>query len=360
MLYPIRQLSLWRMRMMSPDLSRIGQQTWRWKLALGYDALMMLLIFCNVLTLGTQLIIESVFGAWIAGLLGLSSERQVFFTDIAPVIRLIDIYFISYLIVELIVRWICAIALRQHERWWFFPFVHWYEVLAIIPFLRFLRLLRAFSIGYRLHQLGYSVVPIKLIKHGQFYYDVVMEEITDRIILTAIKQVEKELEDSTVLHGILNGIVEHHRQQFAVALADSLQRTVPTLLDKHHALLADYIGQAVGQSLLKNPEIHTLLKAIPFVGGKIEQRTQIISQQLGQQLTQELLNPLKQSPKTHEVANPIFQQIAHDLSQIDIDTPYIETLTDSLMRETLEAMRQQVKIQQWKIAMQKTKTVTPE
>jgi hypothetical protein len=38
----------------------------------------------------------------------------------------------------------------------FFPFIHWYEILAIIPHLRFLRLFRAGIIAYRLHELGYK------------------------------------------------------------------------------------------------------------------------------------------------------------------------------------------------------------
>lgn len=42
-----------------------------------------------------------------------------------------------FLIIELLVRWAIAIINKHHKRWFFFPFIHWYEILAIIPQLRF-------------------------------------------------------------------------------------------------------------------------------------------------------------------------------------------------------------------------------
>ncbi|HID81177.1 MAG TPA: hypothetical protein EYP51_02180 [Thiotrichales bacterium] len=32
-----------------------------------------------------------------------------------------------------------AIVQKHHARWWFFPFIHWYGIIAIIPHFRFLR-----------------------------------------------------------------------------------------------------------------------------------------------------------------------------------------------------------------------------
>lgn len=41
------------------------------------------------------------------------------------------------LITEFFVRWGISIVYKHHKRWFFFPFIHWYEILAIIPQLRF-------------------------------------------------------------------------------------------------------------------------------------------------------------------------------------------------------------------------------
>ena len=50
--------------------------------------------------------------------------------------------FTIFLVAELVVRWLIAIVQKRYYRWFFFPFVHWYEVLGCAPQLRALRLLR--------------------------------------------------------------------------------------------------------------------------------------------------------------------------------------------------------------------------
>lgn len=337
----------------TPSHATIAQQSLSWKLALWYDMLMMLLIVCNLVTLGIQAVIHSNFGANVADILSLSSQRSEFIYSVSPIIQQIDFYFIDFLIAELLVRWLIAIATRHYARWWFFPFVHWYEVLAIIPMLRFLRLLRAVVIGYRLYQLGYQIIPQKWLKSGLFYYDVVMEEITDRVILTTLKQIEKELDASQTMHGILHHIVEHHRQLFALALADSLQTTLPPLVQRHQTAVSQFIGQSVAQSIAQTPELHQLLRLIPLVGGRIEQHIQGIAQDLSERLTLQLLSPLQQATTQQDSANPLITQLSQDISSIALDSPHLEQLVESLIRESLEGIRQQVKIQQWKVALEK-------
>ena len=337
----------------TPSHPTIAQQSWQWKLALFYDVLMMFLIVCNLLTLGIQAAIHSDFGATAAQFFHLITERSRFIHSVSPIIRQIDFYFINYLIAELVVRWLMAIVTRRYARWWFFPFVHWYEVLAIIPMLRFLRLLRAAVIGYRLYQLGYQIIPRKWLKSGLFYYDVVMEEITDRVILTTLKQIEKELDASQTMHGILHHIVDHHRQMLANAVADSLQTTLPPLVQRHQTAISHYIGQAVADSIAQTPDLHQLLRLIPLVGGRIEQHIQGIAQDLGERLTLQLLAPLKQNTSDNQIANPLITQLSQEISGASLDSPYLEQLVESLIRESLQGIRQQVKIQQWKVALDK-------
>lgn len=338
--------------LVTPAHPTITQQPWHWKMGLAYDVLMMILIVCNLLALGMQAIILSDFGNWIAQWMGWQGMRAQFIQQVNPVILRIDHWFVSYLVAELVVRWIIAAVSRQYTRWWFFPFVHWYEVLAIIPVLRVLRLLRAVVIGYQLYQLGYRLIPASWLRLGRFYYDVVMEEITDRVVLTGIRQVEKELEASQTMHGLLHGIIEHHRVLFAQALADQLQQTLPRLIQQHQPAIAAHVGQAVAGSLARTPELHQLLRLIPLVGGRLEHHLQDIAQHLGQHVTQALLAPLQQPADAQQLANPVIRQLAEDVSHISLDSPYVERLVDSVLRESLQALRQQVAIQQWKVALE--------
>ncbi|MEZ5021997.1 MAG: hypothetical protein R2728_01825 [Chitinophagales bacterium] len=67
-----------------------------------------------------------------------------------------DLVFVGIFVLELSVRWTIAIFRNTYAKWFFYPFIHWYDVLGCIPLSSFraLRLLRVFSMFYRLNRLG--------------------------------------------------------------------------------------------------------------------------------------------------------------------------------------------------------------
>ncbi|KAA8735083.1 preprotein translocase subunit SecA [Acinetobacter qingfengensis] len=336
-----------------PLLKNIDHTTWQWKVFLIYDALMMLLIVCNLLTLLVQAFILSGFGAWITELLHLSTFRSHYIQVWYPIVNTIDFYFICYLIAELAARWLFSIIANHHRRWWFFPFIHWYEVLAIIPMFRFLRLARAGIIAYRLHELGYQVVPGKIIRQVKFYYDVVMEELTDRIVLTVIKGVENELDTSTTHHQRIHAIIDHHRQPFAQALAEILQLSVAQTLAKQQQLISNDIGQIVNQAIIDTPELKQLLSVMPIIGHKLEQQIQSIGQRIGENITTGIVDRFSRQPNPASTANPLLTEISDQISQTPLDTAQIDQLIESIVRESFIGIREQVKIKQWQQKLDK-------
>ena len=246
---------------------------------------------------------------------------------------------------------------RHHQRWFFFPFIHWYEVLAIIPYLRFLRLFRAGIIAYRLHEMGYKIVPKSLQLKGQFYYNVVMEELSDRIVINVLDGIKNELETSSSHKVIIHDLVEHHRVLFATALADILQDALSTELQAQRHLIAKNVGHIVNQAIEDTPELTQLLRLIPLVGSRIEQQIQSIGQRLGENITQGLIDPF--TPNVAQKENDpkdeqnIYHYIADKISTLEIeDNPHLEKLVESAVFESLAAIRKQVKVKQWLIQMQ--------
>ena len=73
-------------------------------------------------------------------------------SQIHPNFLVYDLIFVSVYLSEFVLRWIIAIRRKTYYRWFFYPFVHWYDLIGCIPVgaFRWLRLLRVFSIVYRL------------------------------------------------------------------------------------------------------------------------------------------------------------------------------------------------------------------
>ena len=67
-----------------------------------------------------------------------------------------DLIFVSIYVVEILLRWLVSINRQAYEKWYFYPFAHWYDVLGCIPIgsFRALRLLRIVSLVMRLQKRG--------------------------------------------------------------------------------------------------------------------------------------------------------------------------------------------------------------
>ncbi|MFH3665797.1 preprotein translocase subunit SecA [Acinetobacter baumannii] len=324
---------------------RVDSSSLSFKLFLVYDIFMVFIIIFNLFCLAANFFLMSSIGAWFFEHIHLPQVLSFYRTHLHPWVITSEAWFIGFLIIELLVRWGIAIVYKHHKRWFFFPFIHWYEILAIIPQLRFLRLFRAGIIAYRLHELGYSVIPESWRKTGLFYYRVVMEELSDRVVITVIDGIRYELETSSSHKQIIHDLVNHHRKQFTVTLTSLLQESLATALKEQKPAITRAVGQIVDQAIEDTPELTQLLRLIPLVGGRIEQQIQSIGQRLGENISAGLIEPLIEGSAAQP--NSTYQLISQKISHINIDNHELEQLVESVVFETLEAVRKQVKVKQW-------------
>jgi hypothetical protein len=317
-------------------------------LVLGYDIVMLILIVINLLSLGINALLMGNVGGTLAHWVGQDQWLIHFRQYWHPIIHLVDDWFTVFLVTELVTRWLLAIVVQRYHRWFFFPFIHWYEVLGCIPAFRALRLLRAVAIGYRLYRMGYHILPLSWIKQGKFYYQLILEEFSDRIVINVIDGIERELRQSHTHGQIVHDLIDRHRDHIAAALGEMLQASLAPVLAARTEQIRDEVGQAVYRALADIPELHRLLRLMPVVGGQLEQHIQLIGRRIGDNLTAELIKPFTAAPYDGHTVNPTLATIANHVSDVDIDLPALELLVESLVFEGLEALRNQVAVQQWK------------
>lgn len=332
---------------------RINHTTRGWKLFLLYDIFMMLIIIVNIFCLATNAFFMSPFAVWFFEILRLTEVLSFYRTDLNPWVIKTESWFITFLLIEFGCRWLIAILYKYHQRWFFFPFIHWYEVLAIIPMLRFLRLFRAGIIAYRLHELGYVVVPQSIQLRLKFYYSLVMEELSDRVVTTVIDGVSNELRTSSTHKQIIHDLVDHHRQLLAQTLAEILQETLAVELKHRQQDISDHIGQVISQAIEDTPELTQLLRRLPIVGGMIENQIQSIGQRLGKNISASLIQPF--SAGSSNEPNAVYQLISEKISQINIENQQLEKLVESLVSESLTAIRKQTQVKQWQLSFEQQK-----
>jgi hypothetical protein len=124
-----------------------------------------------------------------------------------------------------------------------------------------------------------------------------------------------------------------------------LQESLAKALQQQQPIITQKVGHIVNQAIEDTPELTQLLRLIPIVGSRIEQQIQSIGQRLGENITAGLIEPF--TAGSFERPNENYLLIAEKVSQLNIDNQYLEELVESVVYESLEAIRKQVKVKQW-------------
>lgn len=319
------------------------------KLKIIYDILMVLLLLIDLVLILADKILMSGLATKLAQWLELGALLEVYQNHHHLTISAIGGIFTVFWVLELGARWLRAVVKKTYFRWFFFPFVHWYEVLACFPALRALRLLRAGLIIKRLHGMGIKVIPQKWLNSAQFYYHVILEELSDRVILTAIDNFREQMSQSKTHGMLIQSTIDKNRGDLEKVILDLLRTQLTPklqtafLAQTGERLSAD-IGLAVEQALMDTPELRKYLKLIPIAGSMIEHQITDIGKHIGENVTTAINNHLFDE-KTLDM---LMVGIAKGVATLDTSRPELQKLVGSVVDDALNAFEKQIKIQQWK------------
>jgi len=188
---------------------------------------------------------------------------------------LIDLAFVAVFLSEFMLRWLVAIRRNQYARWYFFPFIHWYDLIGCIPLAstRIFRFLRIFSILYRLNK--YQIINLhntRLFQFFHFYYQALLEELSDRIVVKVLSDVQKELADGTpLLDELAEKVIAGRRQslvRWAACVLNQLGQSIENA--GMQDTLRQHIETSVAKAVRDNKQVSSL-NLVPVLGGHIEQ-----------------------------------------------------------------------------------------
>lgn len=319
------------------------------KMKLTYDIVLLVVILLDLMVmLFNQIIISdsfAIFAPYLGVVAWLDHYQKTLFLDISKMAS----FFTAFLIGELLVRWGIAIVNKTYYRWFFFPFVHWYEVLGCFPSLRPLRLLRAVIIVKRLHDIGVQVIPNRWLKTGQFYGHMLLEELSDRVILTAVDNFRIQMRKSNAHPNLIEQTLSNNRQALEHVLVSLLQHEIVPILQ--HELksqmnhqLAKNVSLAVAKALHDTPELRRILRLIPIAGAMIEEQVADI----GRSIAHNVVIAVNEQVLSDELLNALMANIAHGIAHLDANDEHLQKLVVNLTNDALNAFEAQIKIQQGK------------
>ena len=283
---------------------------------------------------------------------------EFYATHIHPNFLIFDGIFVTIFLFELLVRWALAVKRKTFHKWFFYPFVHWYDVLGCVPLgtFRFLRLLRVFSMAIRLQKLG--VVDFKdnfIYEIIKKYYEILVEEVSDRVVVNVLDDIKTEVTTgSPVTDKMMAQVIQPHKKALVEWMANRVKRVTAHHYELHKEEIKAYLERLVKGAVAKNKEMKEVRK-IPLVGGTIASS---IESAIGD-ITFSVVNGA-----IGELASDEDNAIIQEITDIAFDTVMMEDEDKELNRiavhiaaESIELMKEQVRIQQWKVREEQKKEV---
>ncbi len=257
---------------------------------------------------------------------------------------LIDLVFVSIFFTEFCVRWVVAIRRKEYLRWYFFPFIHWYDLVGCIPLgaTRIFRFLRIFSILYRLQK--YQIIDLTntgVFKFITFYYDVFIEELSDRIVVKVLSDAQKDLRSgSPLLDDIASKVILTRKETLTEWVSSILVHAGSSIEDEHAGLMIrDHVKGSVSKAMRGNSEI-SRLKLVPVLGSSIEQTLETAVADIVIQSVVHLLKDM--SPQK------INYLVHHGITVTSIQEKTLDKEVIQIVDECIELLKGHVSNQRWK------------
>ncbi len=261
-----------------------------------------------------------------------------------------DSWFVSIFITELLIRWAIAVLRKTYHKWWFYPFIHWYDALGCIPVgsFRFLRVLRIVSIAYRLQRNRIiDLTKTYFFRQGRKYYRVLIEEVSDRVVLNVLNGFRDEvLKGSPVRDRILRDVVQPRKGELVAWLSDRIQAVLTEHYGNYRPDLKSYVDTRIEKAVAENREISTL-EAIPLIGGSIRKTLEHAIADIVFRVVDGIVADLSSS-RNKVLIDELSGVILDAILFVEEDEGLEQTVR-GMVTESIDLISREVDVQQWKL-----------
>ena len=272
----------------------------------------------------------------------------------------IDLVFVGVFITEILIRWTLAIIRQRYYRWWFYPFIHWYDVLGCIPISSFraLRVLRIFAVIPKVQRLGIFDLT-KTYVYGKYmtYRDALIEEITDRVTAQILEGVQEGVQQGhPVTERIIEDAILPREQALIDAFAHRIQEAVASGYAPHRSTLKSYVDERVADAVANNAEVQQFAQ-LPGVGRPLRSLLEGAISDIVFHIIDDMLHDVASLENDTLVAK-ITEASSAALIRPQFDPRFNRILRDMIVH-SLDLIKEQVEIKQWKLENVAQAEVTP-
>ncbi|MFC0269576.1 hypothetical protein [Kushneria aurantia] len=316
---------------------------WRDRLYMIWDLIILALVAASLLLIlfDTLYLLQ-----WFRDLLSLVPPIAAAAQWLNDNFNTIDLWFVAIFIFDVLAGWAFAIWEHRYHRWYFYPFVRWYDVLGCVPVggLRFLRILRMIGLLVRLQRSG--LIDIRKWRIYRFlykYYQILLEELSDRVIVRMLTDVQEGfLSQGNISRRVTSEVLMPRQQQLVDDVSNRVQRILGESYAHHRDDINQWVSGLVKRALHDNTTVQGLQR-LPMGHQLVDAMDEAITD-VTRNLIREAVVGIR-SPQfrtlLEEVAN---RTIERNMPSQQADYRTLE----EVLSEVLEVVKSEVKVQRWK------------
>lgn len=269
-------------------------------------------------------------------------------TEVHPNFLIYDLAFVAVFVAEITVRWGLAIYRGTYRRWYFYPLVHWYDVLGCVPVgtFRSLRVLRLVVVIRKMQRLGLLDLRQTVVYETFIYYrNAFIQDLTDRVVLRILSGVREEVAtNDAVVERIIQHVILPRRDELINAVTHRLQAATAQAYTTYQSDFQAYLDDVITRAVQKNREISTI-GMIPGVGSTIAQLLEHAIRDIVYNVINQMMEDLGEEANDRVLAE--ITAISADAafsSKYDQD---LHELVRSLLVESLDVVKDQIEVYEW-------------
>ena len=324
-------------------------QRLRERLSLLIDAVMLVLIISNLGLIVfdwafESRIVQDFFRTW------LPQFYTFYDTQVHSNFFFVDLMFVAVFVVEIIIRWGVAIYRGTYHRWFFYPFVHWYDVLGCVPVSSFrsLRLLRIAAMIPKMQRLGLvDLRKTAFYRTFSKYGGIVVEELSDRVAVRILDAVKDEVrEGHPVTDQVVNEVIKPQREALIESITHRLQEATAVAYGSYQEEFRDYLEEVIAEAVDRNREIGTVAR-IPGVGTTMATLLENAISDIVYNVIDRMMADVASLDNDKVIAQ--ITSISTDALLTSEYDERLNRLARSILLQSLDLVKEHVEIQQWKL-----------
>lgn len=260
-----------------------------------------------------------------------------------------DLIFVGIFVTEILIRWGLAIYRNRYHRWFFYPFIHWYDVLGCIPVssLRSLRLLRVIAMIPKMQRLGlFDLRQTYVYRTFAKYRDILLEEISDRVTVRIIDGIQQEIRGSRpVTDRIAREVIKPQRDALIEALTHRLQEAAAVAYSSKQDDFHEYLDDVIADAVEQNREMSTIA-SLPGIGRPVASLVERAVSDIVFNVVDRMVADVASLDNDHVIAE--VTAISTDALLSPKYDQRLNRLARSVVLQSLDVIKDHVQVRRWR------------